>query len=408
MLTGANRIVLYSHDTMGLGHTRRNLLLARALSNSRVPPSTLMIFGAADAQAWRMPYGTECLTLPAVMKNDRGRYVGRNLDLPVESIIAVRRQVIAASIAAFDPDLVIVDKVPSGMGGELLPAIRQLRRRGKAKLVLGLRDVLDEPSAVRSEWIREGNFELVSDSYDAVWVYGDRAICDPVVEYGFGPAIAAKLHHTGYLDPRVRLDGVDLPASPLADLPGNIALCLVGGGQDGAPLARSFADAAYPRNTTGVIVTGPHMPEADYQALVTRAAARVDLRVLRFEPNTDALLARASHVISMGGYNTVMEILAHEKRALIIPRTTPRTEQLIRAERLQALGMIDVLDPGELAPARLAQWLQSPAVPRVRARSQLDFSGLGRVNLLARSLMTAPKVRRIRPEPAARLAALVG
>jgi predicted glycosyltransferase len=342
------------------------------------------------------------------MKNDRGRYVGRNLDLPVESIIAVRRHVIAASIAAFDPDLVIVDKVPSGMGGELLPAIRQLRRRGKAKLVLGLRDVLDEPAAVRSEWIREGNFELVTGSYDAVWVYGDRAICDPVVEYGFGSAIAAKLHHTGYLDPRTRLDDLGVAAAPLSDLSGNLALCLVGGGQDGAPLARCFAAAVYPRGTTGVIVTGPQMPAADVQALLALADTRPDLRVLRFEPNTDALLARASHVVSMGGYNTVMEILAHEKRALIVPRTTHRTEQLIRAERLSALGMVDVRDPGQVTSAAISQWLTLPATPRVRARSQLDFCGLGRVNLLARSLMTAPRARRSRPEPAARLAALAG
>src|SRR3712207_9415316 len=66
--------------------------------------------------------------------------------------------------------------------------------------------------------------------------------------------------------------------------------------------------------------------------------------VLEFVPEPALLLARADFVVAMGGYNTVCEALSFEKRALIVPRVTPRREQMVRAERLRDRGLIDVLD----------------------------------------------------------------
>ena len=45
----------------------------------------------------------------------------------------------------------------------------------------------------------------------------------------------------------------------------------------------------------------------------------------------------------MGGYNTFCEVLSFDKRALIVPRTKPRLEQFIRAERAQELGLVRML-----------------------------------------------------------------
>lgn len=404
--TEPRRLVLYSHDTMGLGHTRRNLLIAQALSESRTQPATLMVFGAGEAQAWDLPTGVESLTLPAVRKAPNGGYASRRMPVSFEALIRIRSQAIAGSIAAFDPDLVIVDKVPGGLAGELLPTLRQLRRRGRARLVLGLREVLDDPAAVRAEWAREDNYRITRECYDAIWVYGDRRVADDPEALGFGPELRERMHYTGYLDPlaRNRRHPADHPA--LAGLDGRIALCLVGGGQDGAPLARAFAAAPMPAGTTGVVVAGPQMPDPEYQAVLAAAADRPDLRVLRFVPDADALIARADRVVAMGGYNTTIEILAHERPALIVPRTTPRTEQLIRAERLAALGLIEVARPNEAGPERIGRWLASGTTPTAPARRRLDFGGLNRVSLLARAL-TRP-VRRTRPAPRSHLVAVAG
>lgn len=385
------RIVLYSHDTMGLGHMRRNLLLAHALVGGRTGPALLLLSGASEIRTWALPPGAECLTLPAVHKDPHGHYQSRRMPVPLESVIAIRRRTLTAALEAFEPDLVVVDKVPGGLEGELEPALKSLRRRG-TRFVLGLRDVLDDPSQVRTEWIRDGSYHLAAECYDAIWVYGDPRLANPIDEYGFGPEIAEKLHFTGFLDPLSRLD----PTTPssLADLSGPIALCLVGGGQDGAALARAFADAPLPADMTGVIVTGPHLPFADYQHLTHQAALRANLRVLRFEANLDALIARADRVVAMGGYNTVMEILAHQRPALIVPRVTPRTEQLIRAERLAAMGLVDVLHPAEAVGSTLGTWLAAPPRALPSARTALDFGGLSRVQFLASTMLAARRPRR--------------
>src|SRR5207247_7846737 len=111
-----------------------------------------------------------------------------------------------AAREAVAPDVLIVDTVPRGALRELDTVVESLRARGRTRLVLGLRDVLDEPARLQREWARAQNQEAVRTYYDAVWVYGDPAVYDPVREYGFAPDVAAKVRYTGYLDQRARLE----------------------------------------------------------------------------------------------------------------------------------------------------------------------------------------------------------
>jgi len=68
-----------------------------------------------------------------------------------------------------------------------------------------------------------------------------------------------KTRYTGYVDPQSpdresSASGEPNPSHP-AGAP--YVLCVVGGGQDGAGLARAFSRAKRPRDTRGLIVTGP-------------------------------------------------------------------------------------------------------------------------------------------------------
>jgi predicted glycosyltransferase len=301
----------------------------------------------------------------------------------------------------------IVDKVPRGAVNELDPALRSVRTDGRARCVLGLRDVLDEPAAARREWREAGGDDAVAACYDAVWVYGDPAVYDPVAEYGFGPEVAAKVRYTGYLDGR-RPTG---PAAPeddaptesparLAGLRKRFVLCMVGGGQDGAALAETFARADFPPGLTGILLTGPCMPPEVQQRLYRRAAAHPRLRVLPFVPDTGPLLGQADRIIAMGGYNTVCEVLSYEKPALIVPRVEPRQEQLIRAQRLRDLGLLDLLHPQGLSPRALTEWLARGLQPRPPSRQRIDLNGLANLPALLAELLDAPPRRAccIRPE----------
>ncbi len=93
----------------------------------------------------------------------------------------------------------------------------------------------------------------------------------------------------------------------------------------------------------------------------------------------------------MGGYNTICEVLSFRKPALIVPRVKPRREQLIRAERLQALGLVDLLHPADLTPGALSEWLANGHRRPALARRHIDLNGLTRVpQLLEELLATTP------------------
>src|SRR5213083_550860 len=185
------RVALYSHDTMGLGHMRRNLLLAQALQHSPLQAVVLMIAGAREASLVTRAAGVDCVALPSLWKDLGGQYRPRHLDVPLDDLLAVRARTAAAALDAFAPDVLIVDNVPRGALRELDLALETLRAQGRTRLVLGLRDVLDDPVTLQGEWTRAQNDEAVRRYYDAVWVYGDPAVYDPVREYAFTPDVVS-------------------------------------------------------------------------------------------------------------------------------------------------------------------------------------------------------------------------
>jgi predicted glycosyltransferase len=135
------------------------------------------------------------------------------------------------------------------------------------------------------------------------------------------------------------------------------------------------------------------MPPEVRQRLCRRAAAHPRLHVVPFVRDTGALLGRADRVIAMGGYNTVCEVLSYEKPALIVPRVQPRREQLIRAERLRDLGLLDLLHPEDVSPRALTEWLAQDLPPRRPVRSRIDLNGLAKLPALLAELLDAPPRR---------------
>lgn len=395
----ALRIALYSHDTMGLGHMRRNLLIAQAL-RAQMPSATLLIIsGAREASTYWMPPGVDCLTLPALSKEGAGRYTSRSLTLALDELVALRGRLILSAVQSFAPNVFVVDNVPRGALQELDATLEHLRDCRHTRCVLGLRDVLDDPVTVAHEWKASENLDAVRRYYDAVWVYGDRRVYDLPREYGWPSDLADRISFTGYFDQRRRFAPEEFAAQQdptLANGHTELALCMVGGGQDGVDLADAFTRATFPRSMQGLLLLGPYMPHATRQEISERVRARPNLRTLDFHAEPTALLRQAHRVIAMGGYNTTYEILSFDKPALIVPRVRPRQEQWIRAERLQALGLLDVMHPDHVAPETVSHWLAGQPRAPSQSRTHLDFSAIERLpRLLARLMSTdTPHYRR--------------
>jgi len=409
--TPAPRVAMYSQGMLGFGHIRRNASIAQALRGSALQPAIVLIAEAWQAGALLLPAGVDCVTLPALRREADGGFNPRFLlDVSDRDLIALRTRVIRSAMEVFEPDVLIVDYLPLGVAGELATTLQRLRARGNTRCVLGLRDVLYDQETVRRHWADRANMDAIRDYYDAVWIYGDPAVFDPVREYDLAEHVAAKARYTGYLDQRPRLDLAGPQAAPLLENlpPGRLALCLVGGGHDGGALADAFLQADFPPDTTGVLVTGPLMPWEKRQRLRDDAQRRSDIHVLDFVPDPTPLIERADRVIAMGGYNTTCEVLSFEKHALIVPRVEPEPEQWIRAQRLRDLGLVDVLHPDGLSPQALTDWLARDPGPLPATSGRVDLGGLTRIPGLLAELLGLPAGALQPVAPSAPAAAEVG
>jgi len=386
------RIATYSPGMVGLGHLRRNASIAQALRTSELHAAVVMIAEAWQAGSLPMPAGVDCLTLPSLRKDSEDHYVARYVDIPDRELIDLRRRAIRGALEALDPDVLLVDHLPLGAAGELTDTLESLRARGRTRCVLGLRDVLQDRGVVRKLWADRAYLDATRRFYDAVWVYSDPAVCDLLREHRVLNGIAGRVRFTGYLDQRPRLEFARSFADSLnGERPtGRFALCLVGGGFDGATLIETFLRTELPPGMTGVVMAGPYLPDETRQRLRRIASERGDMQVIDFLPDAIGLVADAERIISMGGYNTICEILSLEKRALIVPRISPGREQWIRARRLAEMGLLDVLHPSRLAPDAIAAWLRrEPAAP-LRTRSRVDLGGLSRIPGLLAELLDSP------------------
>lgn len=277
------------------------------------------------------------------------------------------------------------------MRGELEGTLEALKARG-SKLVLGLRDVLDEPQALSVEWTRKKARQAVEQFYDNILIYGLKEIYDPLQGLGLSPDALARVHFTGYLK---RNRPATKPSHFVNDLQDRI-LVTAGGGGDGETLI-DWVLSAYELKRVdlppALIVAGPFMPaELRYQ-FERRISKLPKLRSLTFEPRMEHLMAECLAVISMGGYNTFCEILSFDKRAILVPRRVPRCEQTIRAQAAEKLGLARWLpepqdgkaaDP-ELMASALARVCEQPA-PLASAPSHL-LSGLENVIVHCRRLL---------------------
>ncbi len=397
MTISTPHLVLYSHDTFGLGHLRRNLTISHRLAHDYPWISQLLITGSAQTHHYPLPAQLDYIKLPSIRKKPNGDYGARTLDLDFPGIMRWRSNMILHAVREFEPDLVLVDKAPAGMRGELRPALEYIKRQApETRLVFGMRDIIDAPAATRAEWTREGIYPLLEDTYDAILLYGSRAFFDPVAEYGLSPRVEAKLIECGHIRRTEPIRPRRAVLEEIKPRAGILIVITVGGGGDGARLVQAalgmLADASQGGRSPfhAVVVTGPLMSSEDRSQLHRYAHTGLPLTLVEFTPDLMSYLHAADLVISMGGYNTVCEILSLQQRAIIVPRVSVRTEQLIRAERLAARGQIRMIAPSQLTPARLLEEVQlGLSSPRPDpGRAGIDLGGLDRISEAFGELVT--------------------
>lgn len=342
------RFLFYSHDGMGLGHTRRHLAVASALTELAPDTSIMLATGADEVNRLGLAAQVEILKLPALRKIANDQYDSRRLRIPTSEIRALRSALLTATVKTFRPTVILVDKHPFGAGGEFREALELARHTGSAT-VLGLRDILDAPATVLEEWAPHNLQENIAAFYDLVLVYGQRAVFDPIPEYGLCEAVASRTRFCGYIVNHPDSDNNDLRLAALlnADAGLPIVLATAGGGEDGYALIEKFMRASVGSPWRAVAIAGPMTPEAEFKVL-RKLATETDVALHMFMPNLSTWFWWVDALVCMGGYNTLAEALCTGVPTVCVPRVTPRAEQLLRARAFEKLGLVRTLPPNEL------------------------------------------------------------
>lgn len=382
------RVLIYSHDTYGLGHLRRNLAIAEHLLGRLNPFSVRLLSGSPVIQNWPVPSGLEVTPMPPVVKTGPENYRPREGHESFQLVKAYREAVILKTVMAYRPDVLLVDHAPAGMGGELLPALSFIGRELKGcRRVLGLRDILDSAGTVRQVWQEQGIYDLLEAAYEQILVYGSQHLFDVSENYQLPRHVAAKTSYCGYVARK------PAPESSRRDVSTPVVLVTAGGGGDGFSLMSGYLSALekLPAGTvSSLIITGPLMDEVQRRELQRMAGNRCDTTIMPATADLPACLGRADMVVCMGGYNTSVEVLAARKPAILVPRSAPRAEQRIRAAILASLGLVEVIQPEDDLAGRLAEliprMLSSGRRPPPTAWESVDLGGTSRVAAILESL----------------------
>jgi predicted glycosyltransferase len=382
------RLMVYSHDTFGLGNIRRMLAICKYVHASIPDLSILILSGSPMLQSFRVEPGIDYIKLPCLKRTELGELGVRFLDLDVAEIVRLRRELILSTVMSYRPDVVLVDKKPDGLAGELEPSLRHIKcSLPQTRIHLVLRDILDSSRVTVDAWMRRGYYNILRWFYDRVLVLGDQSIFDVYEEYQFPQDLREKVHHCGYVQRQLPGRSRSEIRQELGVEPEQrLVFVTAGGGEDGYELfsaslaATSNLAQRLPLKT--LLVTGPELGAERTQAIHKATQSWDGLQVIEFTDDPMSYMNAADVVISMAGYNTICELLTLKKRSIVVPRVRPVEEQRIRAERLADFRVFRTILPDELTPRSLESAIEEElqlAQSKVPVSACIDLGALPRI-----------------------------
>jgi predicted glycosyltransferase len=384
--------MVYSHDTFGLGNIRRMLAICKYLQDTIEDISILIVTGSPMLHSFRIAAGIDYIKLPCLKRDENGNLGVRFLDMQSEEVIRLRSQLILDATRSFKPDVVLVDKKPAGLAGELDPALGYIKSNlPAAKVLLVLRDILDAPAATIRQWHSAGYDDTVQWFYDAVLVLGTPAIFDVRQEYCFSPQVSSKVVYCGYVrrEPGERARALLRRELHVGDAD-HLVLVTAGGGEDGFQLMMAYLTGLKMVSPSSrvktLMITGPELGAARRAVLTEMAAACAGVTILEFTDDMMSYMDAADVVVCMGGYNTICELLTLRKHSVVVPRVEPVAEQRVRAERMAGLSLFKTILPADLRPASLLRTVMEEAEAAKKGSAIPDVIEMDALPCIARLL----------------------
>jgi predicted glycosyltransferase len=373
------KIIHYCQHIWGVGHYFRSLEICKALKAHDI----LMVTGGAEVDT-PLPPHVRSLRLPALM-TDRN-YTGlfpTEKGQTLEAVKSERRRLLFELFEREAPDAFFVELYPFGRRAfrfELDPVLDGIRSGTlhRSLVVCSLRDILVEkkdPGVYEKRVV-----DILSRRFDALLVHADPALITLDRTFSRLVDLSIPVVYTGFITPKPSAAARRRLRSRLhISDDTTLLVASAGGGQAGIvllqPLLESLAYLESDRPLVLHVFTGPYMPTDEFELLQGWANSRV--KVERFTTDFLSFLAAADLSISMGGYNTCMNILASKVKALVWPYPGDR-EQGLRANRMEEIGAISVLHEKDLQPRRLAAIIRNRMIAAEPVAHSINLDGAAR------------------------------
>ena len=393
-----HKIMMYSHDTLGLGHIKRSLKIASYLVENYPDTSILLLSGSPLLHEFKLPENFDYIKLPSVRKTGREEYRSRQLKMEFDKIWQVRQSIILSSVEIYKPDIFLVDHSPLGMRSELLETLKYIKLHSPyTRLILGLRDIMDGPEEVLKAWKRQDVLAAFDFLYDHILVYGSQDIFDPLYHYQIPGHLHKKFTFCGYITP---LNGVDGEAGQIKQELGAsgrpLILVTIGGGDDGFEVLDVFLKSVPLLNQQidfeSLVVSGPFL-SSPQKLQIDKACKENKVHFREFVTDLSPYIKASDLVISMAGYNSVTEILRYGSKALLVPRVSPRQEQLLRATLLSERKLVNFIPLSQLNQENLSVALISQLKQKekpleaMRQERLLDLEGCVKVGVFLNEIL---------------------
>lgn len=378
-----SRILFYCQSSLGIGHTIRSLRIAAGLSRDF---DVHFLNGGELIKDLQAPSGIHMSQLPAITSDPEFTSLQpADPALSLEEAFTRRRDLMLDSYARLSPEIVLVELYPFGrrqFGAELKPLLKRARSQG-SRIVCSLRDIL---VARRDQAAYETKVvDLMNRFFDLLLVHSDPSFQPLHDSFSRLDDIQAEVAYTGYVVPEITADSVSSSQTIIAS---------IGGGRFGHELAEAVVRSApllaqrIPHQI--LLYTGPFCPDPVADRLRSLARGQSNIRVERFTPDLHQKLASSDLSISMGGYNTTMNVLATGVRAMLMGCTNNGgMDQVERVEKLAELGVVEVIRADDLQPGRFADKVVR-CLEREPAPANIDLDGVGTTVSLLQKLLRSP------------------
>ena len=375
------KIIFYCQYLSGIGHLVRSTEIVRSLvKNFQV----YFVNGGPPIAGFEMPPQVKLIEVPAIWLEDGEFRVADTLS--VESVQELRKNQLINIIEQVQPDCLITEFFPFGrhlLLFELLPLLEYIKSTAPhTKIICSLRDVIGKVSDIQEE---DTICYLMNKYFDLLLFHSDANFQVFAESFRRHQDINCPVTHTGFI------------AQSLKESCGNLwsdnkdfakILVSVGGGRIGQELLQTVIEAStiISKKIKHEIqmFTGPFIPEDKFLSLQQSAKNRTNIKITKYTQNLLEYMKTADISISLSGYNTTMNILSTGVKAIVFPlsHNDQDKEQLLRTQKLEELGVVDVIHAENLNPAYLADAVIKSllAKPKESKEQSFDLKGAENTN----------------------------